>query len=101
MTAKRGYLWRLSDRKILSKSDWKRKFFLLCDDKLYYYDSEGGCGGEAGNVDSCYLIHLILVQAACMCCHGTKCPLLTFFLLLFFLSFAKFTFLPEGVIVGF
>ena len=60
MTAKRGYLCRLSGRKILSKSDWKRKFFLLYDDKLYYYDTEGGCGGEAGIVESCYLMQLVL-----------------------------------------
>ena len=51
-SAKKGYLWRLSDRKILAKSDWKRKFFLLYDDKLYYYDTEDGDGGETGRVES-------------------------------------------------
>ena len=34
---------------------------------------------------------------ACMCCHGTKCPLLTAFFL-FLHSSASVTFLPEGVI---
>ena len=38
-----------------------------------------------------------LVQAACMHCHGTKCPLLT----VFFSLSPCVTFLPEGVIVGF
>jgi hypothetical protein len=45
------------------------------------------------------------VRAACMCCHRTKCPLLTvFFLFLYFsifLSSPTLTFLQEGVIVGF
>ena len=41
---------------------------------------------------------LLLVRAACVRCHGTKCPLLTAFFL--FLSL-RVTFLPEGVIVGF
>ena len=48
------------------------------------------------------LLTAFLIRAACVPCHGTKCPLLTFFLLLsFFLLSAWVTFLPEGVIVGF
>jgi hypothetical protein len=39
-----------------------------------------------------------LVRAACVRCHRTKCPLLTAF---FLLSSLCFTFLPEGLIVGF
>jgi len=60
-SAKKGYLWRLSDRKILAKSDWKRKFFLLYDDKLYYYDTEDGDGGEAGSgvIDLRYFIDCV------------------------------------------
>ena len=49
-----------------------------------------------------------LVQAACVRCHETKCPLLTALFLFisssFFLSFflsTSLTFLPEGFIVGF
>ena len=42
-----------------------------------------------------------LARAACMRCHGTKCPLLTAFFLSFFFSSPTLTFLPEGVIVGF
>ena len=43
-----------------------------------------------------------LVRAACVRCHGTKCPLLTaFFSLLSSLSLSPdVTFLPERVIVG-
>ena len=37
---------------------------------------------------------------ACVCCQGTKCPLLTAFFL-FSLSSEVVTFLPEGVIIGF
>ena len=43
--------------------------------------------------------HLTLVRAACVCCHGTKCPLLTAFFLSFFLSTCV-TFLPGGVLLG-
>ena len=49
VSAKRGYLWRLSGRTILPKNDWKRKYFLLFDDRLYYYDSESGCGSDTGS----------------------------------------------------
>jgi len=47
-SAKRGYLCRLSGRKILGKSDWKRKFFILYDNKLCYYDNQNIGGAEAG-----------------------------------------------------
>ena len=40
----------------------------------------------------------LLVRVACVCCHGTKCPLLTAF---FSLSLPVVTFLRQGVIVGF
>ena len=30
------------------KNAWKRKFFLLYDDKLFYYNSETGIGAEPG-----------------------------------------------------
>ena len=46
----------------------------------------------------------ILVRAAYVRCHGTKCPLLAMLFLFFLLSFslsARVTFLPEGLIVGF
>ena len=39
-----------------------------------------------------------MVRAACVPCHGSKCPLLTVFI--FFLS-ARVTFLQEGVNLGF
>ena len=39
-----------------------------------------------------------LVRAACVRCHGTRCPLLT--ALFLFLSSEVVTFLPEGVSVG-
>ena len=42
-----------------------------------------------------------LAWAACVRCHGTKCPLLTAFFFFFFLSSPAVTFLPEGVIVRF
>jgi len=48
-SAKRGYLCRLSGRKILGKSDWKRKFFILYDNKLCYYDNQNIGGAEAGS----------------------------------------------------
>ena len=48
------------------------------------------------------LVDVILVRAACVRCHGTKCPILAaFFLFFFFLLTNSLTFLPEGVIVGF
>ena len=45
-----------------------------------------------------YNVTIKLVRAACVRCHGTKCPLLTAFVP-FFLSVC-ITFLPEGVFVG-
>ena len=56
------------------------------------------------NSNSMIKVSNILVRAACMRCHGTKCPLLTAF---FFFSFSLssssevVTFLPEGVIIWF
>jgi len=47
-SAKRGFLWRLGGRKLM-KNAWKRKFFLLYDDKLFYYNSETGIGAEPGS----------------------------------------------------
>jgi hypothetical protein len=47
-----------------------------------------------------YRTQYILARAACVRCHGTKCPLLMA-LFLFLSSFRRVTFLPEGVIVGF
>ena len=41
------------------------------------------------------------VRAACVCCHGTKGPLLTAFFLLFLFLSPTLTFLQEGVMVGF
>ena len=51
-SAKRGYLCRLSGKKILAKSDWKRKLFILYDAKLFYYDKSGDCepGREASRL---------------------------------------------------
>ena len=42
---------------------------------------------------------ILLVRAACVRCHETKCPLLTAFFSI--LLSEVVTFLPEGVIVGF
>ena len=46
-----------------------------------------------------------LVRAACVCCHGTKCPLLiavfSLFSLFLLSSSPLVTFLPEGIIIGF
>lgn len=47
-TAKRGYLWKLSGRSILHKSQWKRKLFVLWKSRLYFYQGEGGGGDERG-----------------------------------------------------
>jgi len=60
-SSKKGYLCRLSDKKILGKSDWKRKLFVLHDDKLYYYDSQNGVGAEAGSgvIDLNYFIDCV------------------------------------------
>jgi len=46
---KRGYLWRLSGRRMLYKTDWKRKYFVLHQDRLYYYETERGQAGERGS----------------------------------------------------
>ena len=36
--ALRGYLWRLSTKRMVYTHDWKRRYFVLSGDKLYYYD---------------------------------------------------------------
>ena len=36
---RRGYLWKLSERKVLSRPSWKCKYFVLAGDKLYYCSS--------------------------------------------------------------
>ena len=46
--AARGYLWRLSTKRMVYTHDWKRKYFVLTGDKLYYYDTELGDGAGAG-----------------------------------------------------
>lgn len=46
--AARGYLWRLSTKRMVYTHDWKRKYFVLTGDKLYYYDNELGDGSGAG-----------------------------------------------------
>ena len=55
--AKRGYLFKLSGRSLLQKNSWKRKFFVLWEGQLYYYDSSEGGGGEGGG-RGCGVIHL-------------------------------------------
>ena len=42
---RRGYLWRLSERRLLQNSSWKTKYFVLQQDKLYYYASTRGSKG--------------------------------------------------------
>jgi len=44
-----GYLWRLSGRRMVYLSDWKRKYFVLVGERLYYYESERSQGGERGS----------------------------------------------------
>ena len=44
----RGYLWRLSTKRMVYTHDWKRKYFVLTGDKLFYYDNELGDGSGAG-----------------------------------------------------
>ena len=46
--AARGYLWRLSTKRMVYTHDWKRKYFVLTGDKLYYYETELGDGSGAG-----------------------------------------------------
>ena len=33
----RGYLWRLSTRRMVYTHDWKRKYFVLAGERLYYH----------------------------------------------------------------
>ena len=42
---RRGYLWRLSERRLLQNSSWKTKYFVVQEDKLYYYASTRGQAG--------------------------------------------------------
>ena len=44
----RGYLWRLSTKRMVYTHDWKRKYFVLTGDKLFYYDNELGDGVGPG-----------------------------------------------------
>ena len=55
--AARGYLWRLSTKRMVYTHDWKRKYFVLTGDKLYYYDNDLGDGsGGAGVIHlECFL----------------------------------------------
>ena len=46
--SQRGYLWRLSTKRMVYTHDWKRKYFVLTGDKLFYYDNELGDGSGAG-----------------------------------------------------
>eukprot|EP00090_Calanus_glacialis_P000833 TRINITY_DN10589_c0_g1_i1.p1 TRINITY_DN10589_c0_g1~~TRINITY_DN10589_c0_g1_i1.p1 ORF type:complete len:574 (-),score=101.45 TRINITY_DN10589_c0_g1_i1:167-1888(-) len=46
-TCRRGYLWRLSGRRVLATTSWKTKYFVLHEDRLYYYAS---MKGQAGGV---------------------------------------------------
>ena len=77
-----------------------------CQDisQVVYQPFQNGCFNNAWH------LHYILHQYLCWrkligpsvfrALHGTKCPLLMFFLLLSLLS-AWFTFLPEGILLGF
>ena len=42
---RRGYLWRLSERRLLQNSSWKTKYFVLQQGQLYYYASTRGAAG--------------------------------------------------------
>ena len=42
---RRGYLWRLSERRLLQNSAWKTKYFVLQQGQLYYYASTRGSVG--------------------------------------------------------
>jgi len=44
-TSRRGYLWRLSGRRVLTTASWKTKYFVLHEEKLYYYASMKGRAG--------------------------------------------------------
>ena len=46
---RRGYLWRLSERRLLQNSSWKTKYFVLQQDKLYYFATTRGAA--AGVID--------------------------------------------------
>jgi len=43
-----GYLWRLSGRRMVYMTDWKRKYFVLVGCQLYYYDHNLSQGGDRG-----------------------------------------------------
>ena len=45
----RGYLWRLSSKRMVNSQDWKRKYFVLAGERLYYYESETSQAGERGS----------------------------------------------------
>jgi len=48
--SKKGYLWRLSTRRLVYTPEWKRKYCVLSGGGyLYYYDSETSQGGDRGS----------------------------------------------------
>ena len=47
---KRGYLWRLSTKRLVYTPEWKRKYCVLSGGGyLYYYGSETSQGGDRGS----------------------------------------------------
>jgi len=47
---KRGYLWRLSTRRLVYTPEWKRKYCVLSSSGyLYYYENESSQGGDRGS----------------------------------------------------
>ena len=47
---KRGHLWRLSTKRLVYTTEWKRKYCVLSGGGyLYYYESETSQGGERGS----------------------------------------------------